>query len=335
MPPYAVFARLAPAARKALLDDPGRLDEVNRRVSSLGARISAQYALLGDYDIVTFIDAPDNRKVAQLTAELSALGTVKLETLPLVDIDRFVRSLKVEPYRTEPHRWQTSLPARAVRRVGRYWVFSRYIRSYAQPFIVEGKENLDGFSGPAMVIGNHTSHFDTPAIVAALPERIKGKMLTAAAADRFYRKTKRGWWYSLFQGSFPVHRGAGGKQLEYPLARIKQGWSILIFPEGVRAKPGHMAPFRHGPTIMAMQAGIPIIPVYLEGLAAVMPRGTKKPRPGRVYARIGKPISLAGVSSVPEGTARLEAAMRELAGKAPKRGTVEADASPATAVARA
>ena len=68
---------------------------------------------------------------------------------------------------------------------------------------------------------------------------------------------------------------------------------------------------------MAMQAKVPVIPVYIEGLRDVMPKGQRTPRPAAVSARVGAPVSLEGVASVPEGTALLENAMRALAGMPP------------------
>ena len=68
---------------------------------------------------------------------------------------------------------------------------------------------------------------------------------------------------------------------------------------------------------MAMQAKVPVIPIYIEGLRNVMPKGQREPQPAAVSARIGKPISLAGITSVGEATVVLENAMRELAGIPP------------------
>jgi 1-acyl-sn-glycerol-3-phosphate acyltransferase len=127
------------------------------------------------------------------------------------------------------------------------------------------------------------------------------------------------------------------KQLEYPMSLLSRGWSILIYPEGGRSKSGQIARFKAGPAIMAMQAKVPVIPVYMEGLRAVMPKGQREPRPAPVSARIGKPISLANASSVAEATAMLENAMRELAGQPPHHAPVpapapvEAEAAPAPA----
>ncbi|MHB8513999.1 MAG: 1-acyl-sn-glycerol-3-phosphate acyltransferase [Dehalococcoidia bacterium] len=320
MPTYVVLTNLTAAGRASIRNDPDRLSEVTRQAERLGAKVRQQYATLGPYDFVTVIEAADNATVGRISAEISSIGTAVLAAYPAIGLERFTELLKMQPYRTEPHRWQTALWARAVRRAGRYWVTTRHVRRYCRPYAVEGAENLEGFRGPAIVIANHSSHFDTPAVLSALPERVRGKIVIAAAADKFYgSRKKRTWWYSLFHGTFPVSRGGGTKQLDYPLSLFRRGWSILIYPEGGRSKSGQVQRFRHGVAIMAMQAKVPVIPVYIEGLRNVMPKGEREPRPAAVSARIGSPVRLDGVASVPEGTALLEAAMRALAGVPPRQ----------------
>jgi 1-acyl-sn-glycerol-3-phosphate acyltransferase len=195
------------------------------------------------------------------------------------------------------------------------------VKQYLKPLTVEGRDNLDGFKGAAVVIGNHSSHLDSPTLYMALPGRIANKLAMAAAADKFYpHRKKRVWWPSLFQNAFPVHRGGGVKQLEYPLSLLKRGWSILIYPEGGRSKTGQIARFKAGPAIMAMQAQVPVIPVYMEGLRAIMPKGNKYPTPGPVTVRIGKPVYVhREAQSVAEALVLMENAMRELAGQPPHR----------------
>ncbi|TAK72091.1 MAG: 1-acyl-sn-glycerol-3-phosphate acyltransferase, partial [Dehalococcoidia bacterium] len=137
----------------------------------------------------------------------------------------------------------------------------------------------------------------------------------------------------LFMNTFPVHRGGGTKQLEYPVSMLKRGWSILIYPEGGRSKSGQVQKFKHGVTIMAKAANVPVIPIYVEGLRNVMPKGQRTPQPAAVSARIGPPVSLEGVESVAAATALLENAMRALAGMPPHRAAApsaaEAAAQPA------
>jgi 1-acyl-sn-glycerol-3-phosphate acyltransferase len=209
---------------------------------------------------------------------------------------------------------------------------TRHVNRYCKPLNVEGLENLEAHRGGAIVIANHSSHFDTPAVLAALPERIRSRIIIAAAADKFYAsRKKRTWWYSLFHGTFPVARGGGVKQLEYPLSLLKRKWSLLIYPEGGRSKSGQVQRFKAGPTIMAMQAHVPVIPLYIEGLRDVMPKGARKPQPASVQVRIGKPVSLEGVASVADGTKLLENAMRELAGMPAHHEPVRAAAEMAAA----
>jgi 1-acyl-sn-glycerol-3-phosphate acyltransferase len=210
------------------------------------AQIVEQYAVLGECDFVTFIEAADNVAIARIGAEISSLGTLTMQTFPAFEIERFQKLLKIEPYRTEPHRWQTGVWARAVRRAGRPWAIDRHVKRYCRPLTVEGAEHLRAFRGGAIVIANHSSHFDTPVVLSALPERIRGKIAIAAAADKFYaHRRKRTWWYSLFLNTFPVHRGGGTKQLDYPVSLLRRGWSILIYPEGGRSK-GAVQKFKHG-----------------------------------------------------------------------------------------
>ncbi len=94
-----------------------------------------------------------------------------------------------------------------------------------------------------------------------------------------------------------------------------------------------MQKFKAGPTIMAMQSKAPVIPIYIEGLRNVMPKGQREPRPAAVSARIGPPVSLEGVTSVSEGTTLLENAMRALAGMPPHRAEAPAAAEAALASA--
>ena len=315
---YVVFTRLTAAGRKRVHDDPDRLMAIRREIERMGVRIDRQFATMGEYDFITFIDAPSNEHVAKVGAELSSLGTMKLTTFPAISVDRFQQLLKIAPYRTEPHTWQTSLWARAVRKAGRYWTTTRYVKRYCQPLEIEGREHLRGFKGGAIIIANHSSHFDSPVVYTSLPAHIRDRLMMAAAADKFYAsRKKRVWWPSLFQGAFPVHRGGGTKQLEYPLSLLKRGYSILIYPEGGRSKSGQIGRFKAGPAIMAMAAKVPVIPVYMEGLRNVMPKGQREPRPAAVSARIGKPVMIPEGTPIADANAMLENALRDLAGIPP------------------
>lgn len=73
---------------------PYRVGEVNKEVEGFGAKVVSQYALLGQYDFVTVLDAPDNETVARISAELGSRGTVQIVSLPAISLDRLSRSLE-------------------------------------------------------------------------------------------------------------------------------------------------------------------------------------------------------------------------------------------------
>jgi uncharacterized protein with GYD domain len=78
-------------------DNPGapeRILEVNREVEAMGVKVLAQYAVLGPYDFVNIVEAPDNETVARVSVELAARGSVKIMTLPAIPIEEFIRRVK-------------------------------------------------------------------------------------------------------------------------------------------------------------------------------------------------------------------------------------------------
>src|SRR5437870_1038317 len=99
MATYLVLTQLAPAARKTIDENPDRLGEVNAQVRRLGATILEQYAVLGEYDFMTLLEAADNAAVAAIAAEIGSIGTIKINTFPAIQLDRFAKSLSIKPYR--------------------------------------------------------------------------------------------------------------------------------------------------------------------------------------------------------------------------------------------
>ena len=74
--------------------NPNRIKEVNREVEALGAKVVAQYAVLGPYDFVNVVEAPDNETIASVSVELGSRGTVQLMTLPAIPIEVFAKKVK-------------------------------------------------------------------------------------------------------------------------------------------------------------------------------------------------------------------------------------------------
>jgi uncharacterized protein with GYD domain len=79
---------------QTLNSNPARLREVNRDVEELGARVLHQWASLGEYDFVNVLEAPDDATMARISVKLGARGSVKFETLPLLDVEQFLSALE-------------------------------------------------------------------------------------------------------------------------------------------------------------------------------------------------------------------------------------------------
>jgi uncharacterized protein with GYD domain len=94
MPTYLMLSRLTERGVQTLHANPARLGQVNRDVEEMGARVLHQWAALGEYDFVQVVEAPDDLTVAKLSLALGARGSVKLESLPLIDVDEFLKTLE-------------------------------------------------------------------------------------------------------------------------------------------------------------------------------------------------------------------------------------------------
>ncbi len=94
MATYILLSTLTPEGRRTMHNHPDRLLEVNKEVEQLGCKVLAQYAVLGIYDFVSIVEAPDNETAAHLSVDLGSRGTVSLMTLPAMTIDDFVEKLK-------------------------------------------------------------------------------------------------------------------------------------------------------------------------------------------------------------------------------------------------
>lgn len=144
---------------------------------------------------------------------------------------------------------------------------------------------------PAVILLNHVSFIDAVYPFAVLPPRtrlvtkkemgripIVGQALRAAGAVLIDRK----------QGAQALG------QLREAVRGLPSGWSLLMFPEGTRARQMEMLPFRRGAFLVAMEAGLPIVPVGTWGQLDVVPGDGVVMRPGRLFCTAGPPISTAG-----------------------------------------
>jgi uncharacterized protein with GYD domain len=93
VPTYIMLSRLSPEGVQTIKNNPQRIKEVNREIEQLGAEVKAQWAVLGQFDFVNVVEAPDEQTMARISLELGSRGTAKYESLPAIPVDDFIAGL--------------------------------------------------------------------------------------------------------------------------------------------------------------------------------------------------------------------------------------------------
>jgi uncharacterized protein with GYD domain len=91
---YVVLSTLTDEGRKTIKEKPQRILEVNKELEKLGVKVKEQFAVLGPYDFVNIVEAPDNDAVMKMSVELGARGSVHLLTLAAMPIEEFIKKFK-------------------------------------------------------------------------------------------------------------------------------------------------------------------------------------------------------------------------------------------------
>ncbi|MBM4285775.1 MAG: 1-acyl-sn-glycerol-3-phosphate acyltransferase [Deltaproteobacteria bacterium] len=174
---------------------------------------------------------------------------------------------------------------RIPQKVGRWWA-ARILHLCRIRVTVEGLEHLQ--PGRTYVYAaNHRSQFDIFVLLTSLPG-----MFSFVAKKSLFQIPIFGQAISRL-GAVSIDRANLQEaivSLNLAAQRVRQGLSMIIFPEGTRGKSRELLPFKKGVFIMAQKAGQPVVPVSLSGTAAIQPRGSLMVRPGPVRVVISPPI---------------------------------------------
>lgn len=189
-----------------------------------------------------------------------------------------------------PSEWSRSRPAQVLREVAQRGGLEPLFRSQVRTR-AEGLDVLTRTEGPVIFVANHASHLDTPLILLSLPGAWRRKTAVAAAADYFFDTWWRAVGSALVFNTFPIER-RGGTMASTPGELLADGWSLVIYPEGTRSRDGWLGRFRMGAAWLAVEHGVPVVPVAHRGTFASMPRGQGWPSPGRgqLTIRFGEPL---------------------------------------------
>lgn len=152
---------------------------------------------------------------------------------------------------------------------------------------VEGRGNIDP-SQTYIFVGNHASQTDIWTFQGYIPHDFRWIAKKELFAIPIFGAAMRA------VGFISIDRSRGRqavKSLNDAAARIAEGTSVLIFPEGTRSPDGHLQPFKTGAIMLAIKAGVPVVPVGFNGTHQALPKGNLLARGGDVVLRIGNPLS--------------------------------------------
>jgi len=93
VPTFVLLSTLSPEGVQTIKNNPQRIREVNKEIEQLGAEVKAQWAVLGRYDFVNIVEAPDEGTMARVSLELGSRGTARYESLVAIPVDDFIASL--------------------------------------------------------------------------------------------------------------------------------------------------------------------------------------------------------------------------------------------------
>ncbi len=140
-------------------------------------------------------------------------------------------------------------------------------------------------------MANHQSLLDI-LLLSKVPHEMKW-----IAKESLFKVPWVGWMFRI-SGDIPVLRGnseSGGEALAKARRYLARGMSVMIFPEGTRSASAKLLPFKSGAFRLAIEAGVPVLPIAVHGTASGMPKGNPWVRPCRAYARILEPVQTDGL----------------------------------------
>lgn len=178
-----------------------------------------------------------------------------------------------------------SLMWRVLRMPSRFWVSCMWgLKVYHRHHVPR--------RGGVLLVVNHQSYLD-PVLIAVYLQR---PMSYLAKSELFTNR----WfgWLIRSLNAFPVKQGAGDVgAVKETIRRLREGHMLSIFPEGSRTLTGQIGPMQPGASLVVKKAGVPIVPVVIEGSFDAWPKGRKMFRPGSISVMYGPPVDVSGLKA--------------------------------------
>jgi long-chain acyl-CoA synthetase len=255
---------------------------------------------LNSMDRVELMSALEDRYQVDLNqADFTKISTVG-------DLERLLRGPHKSPldgYRYP--RWAQRWPIAWIREFIYYLLTWPATMIMAHPKII-GRENLRGVDGPLLISCNHVTYIDVGFALKALPPHLRRKLAVGMWGELLWKmwRPPQDWnWFmrlsykvgyylvvALFN-VFPLPQQSGVREsFAYAGESVDRGYSVLVYPEGVRTSDGKPSPFRSGLGMLASRLNVPVIPLRIDGLYEMKLAGHKIARPGQLKVVIGKPM---------------------------------------------
>jgi long-chain acyl-CoA synthetase len=254
---------------------------------------------LSSLDRVELLSAVEDRYQVDLSeTRFSAVRTVG-------DLERMLRGEAAPGAAYHYPAWVLRWPVTWLRLLTHYLLMRPAIVLLGWPRVA-GREHLRGVAGPLLVVSNHVSDVDAGFILTALPARFRHRLAVAAGGEALQAlrtpPAARGFFPRIYDrmqwvlgvsllNLFPLPREAGFRRsFAYAGEAVDRGYSVLVFPEGQHTKDGKLHPFRAGIGLLAVNLGIPVLPMRIDGLFERKQAGRKFAPPWKIHVRLGKPM---------------------------------------------
>ena len=291
-----VHSNVSPSALGDLID---RITGRKRGALAPDAELEGDLNL-NSMDRVELMSALEDRYQIDLNqADFTQISTVG-------DLERLLREPQKSPLSDYRYpRWAQRWPVTWVREFIYYLLTWPATIIMAHPKIV-GRENLRGVDGPLLISCNHVTYIDLGFALIALPPHLRRKLAVGMWGELLWKmwRPPHDWnWFmrlsykvgyylvvALFD-VFPLPQQSGVREsFAYAGESVDRGYSVLVYPEGVRTSDGKPSPFRSGLGMLAARLNVPVLPLRIDGLYEMKMAGHKIARPGQLKVVIGKPM---------------------------------------------
>jgi long-chain acyl-CoA synthetase len=157
-----------------------------------------------------------------------------------------------------------------------------------------------------LVIANHASHLDAGLVRVVLGDQGE-RMVSLAARDYFFDTPLKRAWFENFTNLIPIDRqGSLRESLRVAGEALRQGFNVLIFPEGTRSKTGELMEFKPTLGYLSLTYGVDVLPLYIHGAYEALPKGSMFPKTKELEVHVGPALEYASLKARVQGMARSE-----------------------------